>query len=261
MEVFGPHLIVMAIAVTSIAFGLRGILNNSKIPQEVNFRIIILSIGLWILALLVRYLLAPHPVGLPPFFIPAFIAFLLVFGYLRMDNRIFRHLSIRLEVLPLLFIAMLPVAALWHFPEPRDELRRISGRYVNTTNWSSTPGRVSDGWSPNALKVYDEFILKTSILAERIKPNDSSIGYFGMFGHTIELLTGIDNVLGIPAPESLRFGLLQEKLACVPVDSRKPQFVIVYASSFPCSNYNLNLKYSIDKFLVYERVGFQATSP
>jgi len=261
VDVFGPHLIVMAIAVTSIAFGLGGIHSNSKTNQEIPFRITILSVGLWTLILLVKYFLAPHPIDLPPHFIPSFIAFVLITGRLRIDSPACGHLSKRLLMLPVLFVLALPIAALWHFPEPRDELRRISGRYVNTTNWSSTPGRVSDGWSPNALKKYDDFIINISVLAKKIQSEDDSIGYFGIFGHTIELLTGVDNVLGIPAPESLRFGPSQETLACVPVISRKPHFIIVYSPSFPCSNYSLNLKYSLDKFLVYERVDSSTISP
>jgi hypothetical protein len=158
-------------------------------------------------------------------------------------------------MLPMLFVAALPLAALWQFPDPKDELRRISGQYVNTTNWSTITGRVSDGWSPTALKIYDDFITETSTLAARLESDGSRVGYFGIFGHTLELLTGVDNVLGIPAPESLRFGSSQEELACMPVDNRMPHFVIVYASPFPCSHYRLDSTSSTDKFLVYQRVG------
>ena len=254
VEVLGPHLFVMAIAVTSIAFGFKGIHNRAISKQEVTFRISILSIGLWLLSLLVRYLLAPRPIDLPPFFIPAFIAIALVVGQVRLNSRTTDNLLNRVQMLPLLLVVALPLAALWNFPEPKDEIKRISGRYVNTTNWSSTPGRVSDGWSPSALEKYDDFITNTSVLAKRIQSSNSSIGYFGIYGHTIELLNGIDNVLGIAAPESLRFGSSQEDLACVPVVSRKPHFVIVYSPSFPCSGYKLNMDYSMEKFLVFERV-------
>jgi hypothetical protein len=254
VEVLDPHLIVMAIAVTSIAFGFNGIRKSAITKQEVTFRISILSVGLWLLSLLARYLLAPGPIGLPPFFIPAFIAIALVVGQVRLNSCTKDKLLNRVQMLPLLLVVALPLAALWNFPEPKDEIKRISGRYVNTTNWSSTAGRVSDGWSPSALEKYDDFITNTSILAKRIQSNDSSIGYFGIYGHTIELLTGIDNVLGIPAPESLRFGSSQEELACVPIVSRKPRFVIVYSSSFPCSDYKLNMDYSMEKLFVYERV-------
>lgn len=254
LEVFGPHLIVMSIAVTSIALGICGARNSSQTKQEISFRVIVLSLGLWILALLIRYLLSPHPIGLPPLFIPSFLAFTLIMGHFQISNHVRIHPLDRVTILPLLFVSALPVAAFWHFPNPQDEFRRISGQYVNATNWSSTPGRVSDGWSPNALGIYDDFINKTSTLAQKIPSNDSSIGYFGIFGHTVELLTGVNNVLGIAAPESLRFGPSQEKLACVPVDSQRPRFVIVYLSSFPCLHYKINLMYSQEKFLVYERV-------
>lgn len=261
LDVFGPHLIVMAIAVTSIALGIHSAHGNTITKQEITFRVIILSLGLWILALLIRYLLSPHPIGLPPLFIPSFVAFILILGHFEISGYFRSRPSDRLTILPLLFISALPVAAIWHFPNPQDELRRISGQYVNTTNWSSTPGRVSDGWSPSALRIYDDFINNTSTLAREIQSNDSSIGYFGIFGNTVELLTGVSNVLGIAAPESLRFGTSQEKLACVPVDSQRPQFVIVYLSSFPCSHYREKSKYLQDKFVVYERVIFSTTYP
>ncbi len=261
IDIFGPHLFVMAIAVAAIGFGVFRNLSSSSSEQEITFRVIILSIGLWMFALMVKYLLSPNPVALPQYFIPAFIAFLLIFGHLRLNSKATSHLLDRLNILPFFFVAALPLAALWNFPEPRDEFRRISGRHVNTTNWSSSPGRVSDGWSPSALKVYDDFIVSTSILALEIDSDNFSVGYFGIFGHTIELLTGIDNVLGIPAPESLRFGSSQEKLACLPVDFRRPDFVIVYGSSFPCVGYSLDLSRSLEKFLVYKRFGYPAAFP
>lgn len=260
-RLFGPGLIVMSIAVSAIALGLRDVRGSSVTAQEVLIRVVILSLGLWILALLVKFLLAPHPVGLPPLFIPSFIAFLMIIGRFSVNSSSWKPLADRLQMLPTLFVALLPLAALWQFPDPQDELRRISGRYVNTTNWSSIPGRVSDGWSPNALKVYDDLFRNTAVLAKNLESRNSSIGYFGIFGHTVELLTGVDNVLGIPAPESLRFGSSQEKLACTPVNNRMPHFVIVYASPFPCPHYKLDLTSSTDKFLVYQRVDLILATP
>jgi hypothetical protein len=261
IDAFGPHLIVMAIAVTAIALGLRGVRGSSVTSQEVLFRVASLSLGLWILALLVKFLLAPRAVDLPPLFIPTFIAFVIIIGHFRINSPSWNQLADRLQMLPMLFVAALPLAALWQFPDPLDELRRISGRYVNTTNWSSIPGRVSDGWSPTALKIYDDFITETSALAEKLESDGSRVGYFGIFGHTLELLTRVDNVLGIPAPESLRFGSSQEELACIPVDNRMPHFVIVYASPFPCSHYRLDSTSSTNKFLVYQRVGPMRITP
>lgn len=261
IEAIGPHIIVMSIAVGAIALGLQSIRGISVSAQEVPFRVASLSLGLWILALLVKFLLAPHPVGMPALFIPSFIAFLLIVGHLRFNGLFFNQLTNRLQMLPLLFVAALPLAALWQFPDPQDELRRISGRYVNTTNWSTIPGRVSDGWSPSALKIYDDLFLNTAVIATNFESQNFSVGYFGIFGHTVELLTGIDNVLGIPAPESLRFGSSQEKLACVPVNNRRPNFVIVYTSPFPCPHYELDLANSTGNFSVYQRVRPMAMTP
>ena len=255
IDAFGPHLIVMAIAVSAIALGFREVCGSSVTAQEVSFRVVSLSLGLWILALLVKFLLAPHPVEVPSLFVPSFVAFLMIIGHLCISKPSWNPLVDRMQMLPILFVSALPLAALWQFPNPQDELRRISGRYTNTTNWSSTPGRVSDGWSPNALKIYDDLFINTAVLARKLEYQNSSVGYFGIFGHTVELLTGVDNVLGIPAPESLRFGSSQEKLACMPVNDRMPHFVIVYASPFPCTHYRLDSTNSTDKFFVYQRVG------
>ena len=260
-KLFGPGLIVMSIAVSAIALGLQSIRNTSATTQEVLLRVVSLSLGLWILALLVKFLLAPHPVGVPPLLIPSFIAFLMLIGHVRIYSPSWSPLVDRLQMIPILFVAALPLAALWQFPDPQDELRRISGRYVNTTNWSSTIGRVSDGWSPSALKIYDDVFHNTAVLAKNFESQNYSVGYFGIFGHTVELLTGVDNVLGIPAPESLRFGASQEILACIPVNNRMPHFVIVYASPFPCPHYKLELRSSTEKFLIYHRVGLIPVTP
>jgi len=242
----------MGLTVASIAHGLR-LATNPVIESLKQCRgILAITTGLWMLALLAKYLLFGHPVALPPLFPGSFIIAGLLIGEIQITPLSRETLTNRMLALPLVFLAALPVGALWHAPDPRDELRRISGNYVGRTDWSRVPGRPSDGWTQEALSsAYGDFIGETERVAQNIDPNNDSIGYFGIFGHTVELLTGVNNVLGIPAPESLRFGVSQEKLACIPVDQKQPEYVLVFGSDFPCTGYLRDYKYSTDQIAVF----------
>jgi len=253
-SVTAPHLLVMGLTVASIAHGLR-LATNPVIGSLKQCRgILAITTGLWMLSLLAKYLLFGHPVALPPLFPGSFIIAGLLIGEIQITPLSRETLTNRMLALPLVLLAAVPVGALWQAPDPRDELRRISGNYVGTTDWSGVPGRPSDGWTPEALSsAYGDFIGETERVAESFDPNNDTIGYFGMFGHTVELLTGVNNVLGIPAPESLRFGVSQEKLACIPVDQKQPRYVLVFASDFPCTGYFRNYTYSTDQITVFRR--------
>lgn len=254
LDGFGPHLIVMSIAVCSTAVGLNVFLRSNAKGIQIAVPTICLIIGLWLLVLVGRFLLSPQAANTPPLFLPSFIAFVLIFNCLTNSREDAPRPVGRLTLMPVLVVACLPVGVLWHMPDPRDELLRISGRYVGTTNWSSSPGRVSDGWSQHALSSHIELVSDTVRRLEVIDGQKLSVGYFGTFGHTIELLTGVDNVLGIPAPESLRFGTNQKELACIPIDERAPNYVLVYASPFPCSNYELDARYSTDEIMIFKKL-------
>ena len=253
-SVTGPHVLVMSIAVASIAFGLGIFQARGRATGRVNSQVVALALGLWMFALLLKYLLFAHPVGLPIFFAPAFIVTVIMALDSHSPTIVRQRLTNRLAALPLSFLLFLPVGAVWQAPDFRDELRRISGQHLGTTDWSSVPGRVSDGWSLKALTAYDNVLRNVATVADELQVAGLSPGYFGIFGHTVELATGVDNVLGIPAPESLRFGDSQERLACIPVNVRRPDVIIVYASSFPCPGYGPVEYRSTDSLMLYRRI-------
>lgn len=254
-SVTAAHVLVLALAVTSISYGLEILRDRNKQLGQDYSPIIALALGLWMLALLTKYLVFPHPVGLPSLFAPSFIVGALLVRKIDFSNFKRRNLTNRIAAFPIVFLTALPVGSVWNAPDVRDEIKRISGEHVGTTDWSRVSGRVSDGWSPRALsRSHNDFIEEVIRLKLLVGVNNESVGYFGIFGHTIELLTGVDNVIGIPAPESLRFGVSQALLACVPVDKREPDYILVYSTSFPCSGYERDSQYSTNHIFVYRRL-------
>lgn len=254
LELLGPHLMAMSIAVCSIGVGIAALFRANHAGVQIAIPIICLTLGLWLTVLIGRFLLSPQVVNAPPLFIPSSIAFALIVQQLSISSATTSQLVNPLRLMPLLIVACLPIGALWQMPDPRDEILRISGRYVGTTNWSSSPGRVSDGWSPEALAPYANLLREAQLELSMIDGEVASIGYFGPFGHSLEVLTGVDNVIGIPAPESLRFGTKQEVLACTPVDRQAPVYVLVSEATFPCLNYEIDSRLSNSELAVWRRL-------
>jgi len=165
--------------------------------------------------------------------------------------------KLRIVFLPTFFLVSIPIAVV--YPDSnvdiRDELKRISGQYLNTSGSSANPSRSSDGWSVEGLGAKDDFINKVSELSTTFSKKGSSVGYFGPFGHTIELLTEVENLVGLASTESLRFGTTQEQLACVPVSRSNADVIIVYNSDFPCDGYVIVPQEPNTRFAVWMRDG------
>ena len=252
----GAHLIVMSLVVWALSLGLQNFRLQPRIwsNEELSIQLTAGVMGSWLLLLLIKYLQAPIRENVHMYLVPTFIiGALLVAKYLP-EFHISDSLHKKLLLTPVFFIALLPLAAVWQTPSPIDEIRRLTGKYAGSTDWSSTPGRPSDGWSPSALSIYDDFVETSNVLSETLGIDGSTVGYFGFMGHTVELLTGINNYLGIPAPESMRFGKNQELLACAPLRNSSPDYLIVYLSNFPCAGYKRNETLSEEKFDIFERV-------
>ena len=143
----------------------------------------------------------------------------------------------RIRYAPLLFLCAFSVSTLLQVPNPRDEWRRISNS-ATSTGWSSDVLRgVPDQWNSETIdwintKVVQEFALQIG---------SKNIGYFGYMGNSVELATGIDNLTRINSGEVLQIKGTDQirKLACVGVDQKKPEFVIVYGIDFFCQGYQL----------------------
>jgi hypothetical protein len=253
LDVFGPHIIIIGLAISAIAAGIRISEENILSSREISQRVMVLTVGIWTLFLLPKFLLFPHPVGIPGLFIPAFLSgAILVKIYSPLISDVRSKVN-GLKALPILCLACLPIGALWQHSNPADEYRRITRDSSALNDWSSQPGRVADSWTFEGIQKYDDLIVEVQRARVQYQSTTNTFGYFGLFGNTVELLTGVNNYFGIPAPESLRFGTTQETLACKPVSRYKPDILLVYGSGFPCEGYEVINETQGGKFKVYNR--------
>ena len=249
---FGSHILVLAICACAIAVGIRRLRHGGDQGNYAN-AIVYLITGLFILAMLIRFVIRPIPQGISGLLIPTFIpgAMLVIEGLQRLPKVL--NSKSAFQFLPLLVVGALPIGAIWQVANPIDELRRVSGEYYGTTDWSTTPGRVADGYSPEALALQDDFVRQVSRVASTL-PHEGSVGYFGIYGNTVQVLTGIQNYLGIPAPESLRFGGNQIELACQPLLTNAPDYLIVYGTNLPCKGYVVDVERPTDPVVTYRKL-------
>lgn len=252
---FGPHSLVFAIPVVLLVFYLFPDREDSHNVRRNTERFLGLTVAFWLLAQLLKFLSQPHAVAVPAQFIPLFLGGVVIASAIRLQFNELRGTGKRLILLPCVFILALPAAGV--LPDSKvsaqDEIKRISGRYVNTNDWSTTPTRPVDGWSRRALTKEDNFLNEVEQRARKFSETELRIGYFGMFGNTVELVTGVDNLLGIPTPEGFGFQIDYFQLACKSVDEKKVDLIIVYQSRFPCSGYHVDFSESTPRFLVFRR--------
>ena len=88
--------------------------------------------------------------------------------------------------------------------------------------------------------------MKIEVVAKSLDVEPRHIGYFGIHGGATQLITGIKNVTGIQAPESMVFGQEREVAACRPLEDPKVIYVIVYSTYFPCAGF-VEIKKSFDR--------------
>lgn len=254
----GPHVIVLALPVILIALSINQRRAEEPDSQAPVIEFLSLTIGLWILALFVKFLLK-DPAGaveIPTLIVPSFIGGVLLcnsIGFHAVRDSVGGQ---RLMALPIAFLVSLSLGGIYPSMNVsvRDELKRISGRYLNTNDWSSTPGRNVDGWSPKGLVVENNFLVEIPRMSAPYLEAGRSLGYFGVFGNTVEAVTKVRNLTGIPAPESLRFGDSQRQLACVPVERAKVDIIIVFDTELPCRGYAKVRSEFGERFSVYQRI-------
>jgi hypothetical protein len=147
----------------------------------------------------------------------------------------------KLHGLPFVMLAMLPFVSVIKMPNPINEIRRLSG------NDSS----VYDRWT--------ETDIQNNPRGERIQaildayPNET-IGYFGILGNSTELIFGVDNYLGVSAPEHLMFNSISRRLGCEPLLESPPKILIVAWSEFPCPGYRIREHHLESDVDVYELI-------
>ena len=255
LDLLGPHLLLLCLPVILISIGLIQTTESlaSVLPQEAQ--LLGLIVGLWTLALLLKFLVFPTAVAVPAYVVPAFIGISSLLGVIQSLVSSRSRIGTRLVALPLLFIVSLSVGAVYPTAnvDVSDELQRISGTVVNRNDWSSTPARPVDGWTREALSKESNFLVVLEELRADLERNGVEVGYFGPFGGTVELVLGIDNLVGIAAPESMRFGEDQVRLACYPVAKSSAKAVIAFASDFPCSGFRIDSARSPSEFSIYLR--------
>ena len=253
----GPQILVLMTPVMLIAIALRKTPPWRSSGESAAIELLAVSTAIWSLLLSVKFIMK-DPAGaveLPSTFVPIFFGGVVVFYSVIIPALRSRDASFRILKLPMLFTLSLIVGSVYPSPNvsARDEVKRISGRYLNTNNWSTTPGRSVDGWSIEALVLEDNLLDEVAKRANNFRKGGQSLGYFGAFGNTVELVTGVNNVTGIAAPESLRFGSGQETLACKPAHRGLPEVVIVFNSRFPCSGYSADFSTNQELFQIYRR--------
>jgi len=265
MPVKGPHLIVFSVTAAVITLGVIKVTRQSGTTETTRRReqalgIVSLISGFWTILLLFRFSMGPViPFGVQGLLLPTTLNLLLTSIMILPKNT--RELLPRdrtltefqsgyktnrfpISTLPLIFLLLLPFASILQAPFPPDEWKRVLGE-GRKEGWSTSPSRpASDGWTPEILRNEGTqnypipWLLAIERYAHDYPGKKESLGYFGVFGNTVQLITGVENVLGVSAPEMLRFnGWFSEK-ACAPIIRLKPTQIIVFGSEMPCKGAN-----------------------
>ena len=252
----GPHLLAISIGLTALIVGIANQLKGETIDGRRLLAALQVFSGITVLVLFLKFFFRPIIQGVPQFYVPVFLAGFLVVtdAGLKHARRLRNRSRSVIVLLPLSIVATIPVGALIQMPNPIDELRRIISDRSSDTTWSSFPGRPSDAWTPNSInRINDDLLVRVEDLATDLGWPAESVMYFGIHGNVVELTTSVKNGLGIPAPESMRFGGNQLLLACLPIERQLPRFVISYDTDFPCLGYQISdvLPMS-EKYRIYE---------
>jgi len=157
-------------------------------------------------------------------------------------------------VTPVLFITLFSFATIVQAPNPFDEWKRVFGG-ASVDQWASDELRgKADQW--NSTKI--DWIKVDSITEVADLLGDSSFGYFGYMGNSVELATGINNLTRINSGEVLAIKGTDQlrRLACVEVEQIKPELIIVIGLEFPCREYVISTKYQSlpDGLVIYEKM-------
>jgi hypothetical protein len=157
-------------------------------------------------------------------------------------------------VTPVLFITLFSFATIVQAPNPFDEWKRVFGG-ASVDQWASDERRgKADQW--NSTKI--DWIKVDSITGVADLLGDSSFGYFGYMGNSVELATGINNLTRINSGEVLAIKGTDQlrKFACVEVEQIKPELIIVIGLEFPCRGYVISTKYQSlpDGLAIYEKM-------
>jgi len=247
MDHLGPHLIIFMIVsslLTLTILSLRQARRDLDHANSLATEITSVVASLWTLALLLMFSVRPIvPFGAQQLLIPTSLNLFLIYTYLRKDefkNQFPNAGRKYVQAFPFLLILVLPFSSSIQLPNPVDEIKRVTG-HARYFKWSSSDLRPpADGWTDVILSAQgtlhypDQWLNAIKNYANDHASEMQDTAYFGYMGNTVQLITGIENVTGLAAPEHLRFGIKFENWACAPIIRKKPMKIISYGTKVPC---------------------------
>ena len=238
MPAFGFHVVVFGCLMSSTTLGFRFLLrslncdSNTRDPRLVGGSLCATFFGLLGLIWSIQFAKASlYPFVLQFLF---FLTILSIWGLISVSDLKDQSLGIGnkkriieyIIYLPLLVVSTIPLIAVTQMPNPITGLNRIFG----------SQSVIYDRWTEVDLESNPRGKAIQSIIDQF---SESKIGYFGILGNSTETIFGVQNYLGVTAPEHLNFNATSQRLGCAPLLENPPQILIVAWSTFPCPGFSL----------------------
>ena len=188
------------------------------------------------------------------YFIPAIGATIGIVGSIYASRPLIAdHSSIRNPILVTL-LGSFALGCIAQAPNPVDEWKRVLGM-ADSLPWASDPLRsIPSEWSPDLI----DFLRPQAVIEVRNQIEDSSVGYFGYMGNSIQLATGINNLTRINSGEVLIYKGSERlrDLACREVDEKYPRYIIHTEIDLLCRGYRVATQFKTTAGIqVLERIG------
>ena len=251
MPLFGLWVFFFAIFGVSAIIGLSTLakkIGTNTSSREIVSTVLISFCGLWGSFTLFYFSgrsLAPNlVVYLVPLSlcIVGFIGLVFEFFENSSTNQIERLKQRRLLMLPLACLLLLPIASLTQAPNPGVEWSRVAGK--------------GDRWSSRSLKRLPKYQEMNAIVLEN--PTNSYI-YMGNDGPAFQILSGVENGLGIISVEDLLISPDIREFGCAPAFKSGADFALIPKADWanppepaPCDGFVLQPVDPDSEFLIYQ---------
>jgi len=234
VNVFGPHIIVLAIFGSTLCLALLGLrrfrtssVGGSGCHEAALFSCSVVS-SIWSLLIMQKWSVSPHTIGVSYYFANAVLCGGLLIAMAKLPQSLeassmnWRYL---VKLFPIVAASLLPFASILQVANPIDELKRVLGQ-AHSFGWSSIPSRPpADSWNSSDLRERGtlhyptQWLRAIEDLVATGEYEQSELGYFGYMGNTVQLITGVKNVTAMSAPEHFRFGQFFVDAACSTIES------------------------------------------
>lgn len=250
LRALSPQTLLLSVFVSLLFISIRGITGftrkgvaQSMTTDRPTIELAGVITALWGLGLTLKTFLSPDFVSAQPLFAPALISGFMILNltnFEQIKRQMFRTLPTSWV---LLTFVLLPFGALQQASNPVDEMTRVAGG-AQVPNWSSTKGRPrADNYTPDYISNHGTLHFPSSwiqdinqlIFEEKLEITE--MGYFGVYGNTVQLLTGIRNLTSIGGPEIFKYGEEYLTAACSNLDSRirrSTRVVVVFGINEVC---------------------------